>query len=179
MASIGLPNFGMLGQGVASFGAAAGDLATQNASYEAAHSFTAAGEAEDRASVMARNNENISRASGSIQVAQQRRELYQSMSSTTAAAGGAGLRGGGSMASVLRGSASQGALQQALTGAQTQIQINSEEAQAQSYHAEAEGSYAQSWQSTAQGNAAGAQSGSNMLSGALSMVGGIAAMAML
>lgn len=156
-----MPDFGMIGTGIADFGAAAGDLITQQGYYRAAQGYTQAGNIEGE-------NATIANASGAIQLAQQKRELYKSESSTEAAAGGAGLRGGGSMSSILRSSASQGALQQAITGAQTEINVNN-------YREQATALYAESDQATAQGNAAGSKSGSDMLGGIMSMVG-VAAM---
>lgn len=152
-----IPNFGLLGGAIGDFGAASGDLITQQGYYRAAQGYTQAGNIESE-------NATIAKASGSIQMSQEQRELYKSESSTEAAAGGAGLRGGGSVASVLRSSASQGALQQAITGAQTEINVNN-------YTEQATSLYAESDQSTAQGNAAGAQSGTNMLSGVASLAG--------
>lgn len=164
MASFPLPDFGMVGQGIGQFGAAAGDLITQQGYYRASQQYTSAGN-------IASENEDIARASGQIQMAQQKRELYKSMSSTEAAAGGAGLRGGGSIADILKSSASQGALQQALTGAQTEININNYKQQAEAY-------YAESSQSTAQGNAAGSRAGYDTMGGIGSMIGALAPLAL-
>lgn len=160
-----LPDFGLAGGAVADFGAAAGDLITQQGYYRAAQGYTQAGNIESQ-------NETIARSSGAIQKAQAARELYKSESSTEAAAGGAGLKLSGSMASVIRGSAAQGALQQAVIGANTETTVNNSKAQATAYYAESD-------QATAQGNAAGAASGSSMLGGIVSGIGSIAAMAML
>lgn len=168
-----LPDFGLIGGGIGAIGGAVGDLYTQNAYYQAAQGYTQAGNMENQAAGLFDQNAAIYKASGGIQLAQARRQLYQSESKTTAEAGGAGVGAGGSMGDVLRGSASQGALQQALIGTQTEINVNTAQEQAIGARASAEAMYSESSQATAMGNAAGAQSGFNMLSGIASIGGGL------
>ncbi len=176
MASIGLPDFGMIGSGIGSFGAAAGDLITQNGYYTAAKHYTNAGNLEGEAATIFGENANIARASGAIQESQAKRQIYRSESSTEAAAGGAGLRGGGSVGDILRSSTQQGALQLGLLGANSQIQVNSYLQQQKSAQVASEGYYAESDNATAQGNAAGSKSGFDMLSGIASIAGAAAMM---
>lgn len=174
MPSIGLPDFGMIGSGIGSIGAAAGDLITQQGFYNAAKHYTNAGNLEGEAAAIFGQNAGIARASGAIQESQAKRQIYKSESATEAAAGGAGLRGGGSIGDILRSSVSQGALQLGIIGANTQIQVNSYLEQQKAANIAGEGYYAESDNATAQGNAAGAKSGSDMLSGILSIGGGLA-----
>lgn len=152
-----MPDFGMVGSAIGSFGAASGDLITQQGYYRAAKGYTDAGN-------IAFESGKIAQTSGAIQQSQEKRELYKSLAGTEAAAGHAGFSLDGSMQDVLRSSASQGALQQALTGAQTQINFNNYNQQAKAYYSESD-------QATAQGNAAGQKSGSDMMSGIASLVG--------
>lgn len=173
-----MPDFGLLGSAIGSVGSAVGDLYTQNAYYQAAQGYTQAGNMENQAAGIFDQNALIDKASGGIQLAQARRALYQNESSTMAASGGAGLSGSGSMGDVLRGSGQQGALQQALIGAQTEIKVNSDTTQAIGARAQASAMYSESSQATAMGNASGAKSGFDMLSGVASMAG-FAAMAFL
>ena len=160
--NVGMPDFGMIGGGIADFGAAAGSLITQQGDYAAAQGYTQAGN-------IASTNSTLYAASGAIQEQQQKRELYKSLSSTAGAAGGAGLAMSGSMRDVIRSSQAQGALREALTGAQTEINVNSSNEQATAF-------YSESSQATAAGNAAGAKSGSDMLGGAISILGAAASM---
>jgi hypothetical protein len=157
-----LPDFGMIGSGIASFGAASGDMITGEGYYRAAQGYTKAGNIEHK-------NMELAQASGDIQLAQQRRELYKSTSSTTAAAGGAGLAMSGSMEDVLRSSMAQGALKAGLIGTQTQINVNDYASKSQAYYAESD-------QATGQGNAQMSKSGSDTLGGIVSMVGAAAMM---
>lgn len=164
MAGFSLPDFGSFGSAIGSFGQAAGDLMTQSGYYRAANKYTEAGNLESA-------NARIAKSSGEIQKLQQQRELYKVNSGTVAAAAGAGLSTSGSMKDILMGSTSQGALQQALTAAQTQINFNSHKAQSEAYYSEAD-------QATSQGNAAGSRSGFDMMSGIAGVVGGLAPLAL-
>lgn len=159
-----LPDFGSFGSAIGSFGQAAGDLLTQQGYYKSAQKYTEAGNMEA-------SNARIAKSSGEIQKLQQQRELYKMNSGTVAAAAGAGLSTSGSMSDVIRSSTSQGSLQQALTRAQTQININSHNAQSEAYYSEAD-------QATSQGNAAGSRSGFDMMSGIAGVVGGLAPLAL-
>lgn len=176
MASISLPNFGLIGGGIAGFGAAAGDLVTQSGYYKAAEGYTKAGNMEYGVAQDYEQQGRIYQASGQIQLAQARRQLYKSESATTAAAGGAGLSMRGSMGDILRSSASQGALGQAIIGANVESEIESSKIAAGGAYAQAQTMYAESDQATSMGNAAGARSGFDMLGGIASMAGGIASM---
>lgn len=173
---VSLPDFGLAGSSIASFGAASGDLITQGGYYAAAQGYTKAGNMENLAGQDTLQQEKIAAASGGIQIAQAKRQLYQSVGSTEAAAGGAGLKLGGSIASVVRSSIGQGALQQAIIGANTQNTIKNLDAQAQGEFAQAQGFYSESSSATAQGNAAGAASGTSNLMGMVAGVGAVAAM---
>lgn len=157
MAGFQLPDFGMIGAGIGDLGAAAGDLMTQSADYQAAHQFTEAGNIESE-------NVSIARASGAIQEAQAKRALYRVESGQGAAAGGAGLSSGGSMTDVLRSTMMEGGLQQAVIGANSQIQQNNFAEQAQAYYAESD-------QATASGNAAGHAASTSTTAGITSFIG--------
>jgi hypothetical protein len=71
--------------------------------------------------------------STAIQVMQSERQLYQSMSGTKADTAGAGFAASGSSLDILRSSAQQGALQQAVIQRQGLITEEGYEEQAQSY----------------------------------------------
>lgn len=176
MASISLPDFGLLGQGIGGVGSAVGDLITQSGYYKAARQYTQAGNLEGEAATIFGQNANISRASGAIEASQARRSIYKSESGTEAQAGGAGLRGGAGVGDILRSSASQGALKLALVGAQTEINVNAYKEQQVAANVAQQGYYAESDNATAQGNFAGSKSGFDMLSGVASIVGAGAAM---
>lgn len=118
--------FDLIGSGISDFGAAAGDLFASQGASKAAQSFGEAASLETQ-------NAQIAEASGNIQLAQQRRQLYQSESGTAADVGGAGLKMSGSAANVLRSSGQQGALAGSLISAQTQINVLGFQAQANAY----------------------------------------------
>ena len=120
-----------ISSGISDFGTAYGDLVASKGASEAAGSF-------NEAATLEMQNEQLAKASGNIQLAQTRRQIYQSESATQAAVGGAGLKMGGSSAAILRSSAQQGALATGLVSEQTQINITGYEAQAQAYTAQAQ-----------------------------------------
>lgn len=169
----GMPDFGMIGSGIGSLGAAAGDLITQQGYYNAARHYTKAGNLEGEAADIFGQNAGIARASGELQKSQARRQIYRSESSTEAAAGGAGLRGGGSVGDILRSSVQQGALQLGIIGANSEIQVNSYLQQQKGAQVAQEGYYAESDNATTQGNAAGAKSAYDTMAGIAGIGGGL------
>lgn len=112
------------------FGAAASDLISAGGEQSSAAADTAAASLEEQ-------NVQLERESVAVQSAQQQRQLYKSLSSTQAQAGGAGLSSGGSIGNVLRASAAQGALAKNIIGIQGTIQENAYQTQATAYEGEA------------------------------------------
>jgi hypothetical protein len=88
-----------------------------------------------QAATLAELNAQYTKASTAIQVAQGQRQIYQTIGGEKVAAAGSGLAGGGTVADILRNSAQQGALNQAITKSQGQIQVAGYQEQAQSYTA--------------------------------------------
>ena len=93
------------------------------------------GQAYGTAANLAELNAQYARASTSIQAAQAQRQTYQVIGNEKAEVAGAGLKSAGTAADLLRSSAQQGALNQAITVSQGQIQVAGYNEQAQSYTA--------------------------------------------
>jgi hypothetical protein len=112
------------------------------------------------AATLAGQQAQIAKESTAIQLQQQTRNIYQTISGQQADVAGAGLAASGSAQALLRSSASQGALTKALTTAQGQITATGYQEQANAY--------------TGMASAAKSASTGGFLSSALGAVGAIA-----
>lgn len=121
-----------------SYAQAAGDFGTAVSDLYAAQGAAATASADEQAAALEKQNIQIEKESVNVQKTQQERQQYQSMSGTVAEAAGAGLSTSGSISSILRSSAAQGALAKNLIGIQGQIQENSFQAQEVSFTGQAE-----------------------------------------
>jgi hypothetical protein len=120
------PAFGTIGAGVSDLFSVGGYRSkAQGNLMEAANYELAAKYAEQEA--------EYTKESTAIQTMQAERQMYKSMGQTTADVAGAGFTTGGSALDLLRESASQGALQQAVLQRQGLITEQGYEEQAQSY----------------------------------------------
>lgn len=90
-------------------------------------------ESYDLASALARQNKQYTETSTAIRMAQADRELFKAMGQTRADVAGAGFAESGSAIDILRDSAAQGALNQAVLGQQGLITEAGYEEQAKSY----------------------------------------------
>lgn len=88
-----------------------------------------------QASTLAEQNAAYTTAATNISLAQGQRQIYQTIGGVKAGAAGSGLTTGGTAGDILRMSAQQGALNQAVTPSQGQIQVAEHQEQAQSYTA--------------------------------------------
>lgn len=141
--------FNQLGQAVGDLYTAKGDKSEEGAYRQGA--------------ALAYQNINIEKSSTAIQLAQNQRKIYQTQGAIKANAGGNGLRAEGSVTDILRTSAQQGALSQALIGTQGQINENSYAAQATALTGEAEAA-------SAAARAKEAEAAGNMIGGIMSFI---------
>jgi hypothetical protein len=124
--AIGAGTFADIGGGISDLFAIGADKAkAQGDRLEAQNYGLAAGYADQEAA--------FTKESTAIQEMQAQRELYKSLGQTTADVAGAGFATSGSAIDLLRQSASQGALQQAVLARQGLITEQGYEEQAQSY----------------------------------------------
>ncbi len=114
------------------------------------------------AATITTRNEQLAQQATKIKQTQQQRQIYQTIGAQKADIGGAGMSNSGTALDLLRSSASQGALTQAMTTEQGQIQSNTYAEQAQQY--------------TAMANAANSSSSGMTIGGAIQIAGAIAAL---
>jgi hypothetical protein len=93
------------------------------------------GHAYGAAASLATLNAQYTTASTAIQEPQGQRQIYQTIGGIKASVAGSGLTEGGTAGDILASSAQQGALSQAVTASQGQIQVAGYQEQAQSYTA--------------------------------------------
>jgi hypothetical protein len=118
---------------VSSFGGGVSDLFAASAYRSKAKGDLAEAQEYGLAADYALKEAEYTKTSTAIQEFQQERQLSKSLGQTAADVAGAGFGTGGSAIDLFRESASQGALQQAVTGQQGLIQEEGFEEQAQSY----------------------------------------------
>ena len=116
-----------------SIGGAVSDLFAADAHRSKAQGLRIQGENYDAASVFATQNEKFTEVSTAIKQAQGEREIYKTIGGQQADIAGAGFASGGSGLDILRDSASQGALTQAVGAQQGLIAEEGYRVQAQSY----------------------------------------------
>lgn len=153
------------------FGGAASDLIAAGGYSQEADTYREAAKTIGQAVGLEKQNEAITKASTGIQEVQQQRELYQSMSTSTAVAGAGGIATSGSVSDVLRSSAQQGALTKQLIGAQGEINVNAEAIAATGFKAQQQAYIGQADAADAQAQAAQAGGASDILGGIIGIAG--------
>lgn len=118
--------FSGLGSGVSDIFSGFGDISKMQGAEAEAQQYTEAAQ-------LARQQAQYTQMSTAIQQAQEARTLSSSLGRTQAQVAGAGFAASGSALDILRSSAQQGALQQAATGYQGQIQEAALNEQATAY----------------------------------------------
>jgi NADPH:quinone reductase-like Zn-dependent oxidoreductase len=131
---------GVSASGVGQVGSAIGGVVSDIGAYVGA-GYTEAGEEAaaqgfGEAAQIAYQNSQEAEAAGKLQQVQTARQVFKTEGAGIATAAGNGLKLEGSAASILRGSAAQGALAGQLIGTQTQINVNGYISQMQSDQAE-------------------------------------------